>query len=113
MYKAVKKTKDILRYMEALSLLPTAPTVYWEENTSHIYVVETKIVSPRTKHIDTPICFLQEKLTMFSLLQNMRILVSCQKICAPNHVDVQLTVVVINGLMDSYSIQLVIQNSTN
>ena len=61
MYKAVKKTKVIRIYMEALVLHTGAPTVHWEDNTSCIFVVEAKIVTPRIKHIDIPVYFLQEK----------------------------------------------------
>ena len=59
MYKDVKITKVIWRYMEDLALHTGAPTVYWEDNTSCIYVVEAKIVTPRVKHIDITVCFLQ------------------------------------------------------
>ena len=59
MYKAVNETKVIQRYMEALALYTGAPTVHWEDNTSCISFVEAKIVTPRVKHIDIPICFLQ------------------------------------------------------
>ena len=83
--------------MEALSLHTGAPTVHWEYNTSFISVVEAKVVTPRVKHIDIPVCFLQENFKIVSLLQNMRSLVSFRKICAPNHVQVQLSVGVING----------------
>ena len=34
----------------------------WEDNTDCIYFFEAKIVTPRVKHIDIPVCFLQEKL---------------------------------------------------
>ena len=61
MYKAVKKTKVIRRYMEYLSLHTGAPIVHWEDNTNCISVVEAKIVTPRVKHIDIPVCFLQEQ----------------------------------------------------
>ena len=60
MYKAVNKTKAFLRYMEALALHTGAPTVHWKDNTICISVVEAKIVTPRVKHFDVPICFLQE-----------------------------------------------------
>ena len=46
MYKAVKKTKVIRRYMEALAFYTGAPTVHLEGNTSFISVVEDKIVTP-------------------------------------------------------------------
>ena len=46
--------------MEALSLHTGATTLHWEENTSCIYFVESKIVTPRVKHIDIPVYFLQE-----------------------------------------------------
>ena len=61
MYKAVKKNKVIRRYMEALALYTGAPTVHWEYNTICIYFVEAKIFTPRVKHIDIPVCFLQEQ----------------------------------------------------
>ena len=82
--------------MESLALHTVAPTVHWEDNTSYIYVVEAKIVAPRVKQIDIHVCFLQENLTIISLFQNMRSLVSCQQICAPNHVQVELSVGVLN-----------------
>ena len=61
MYKVFKKTEVICRYMEALALYTGAPTVHWEYNTSCIYVVEAKIVTPRVKHIYIPVCFLQKQ----------------------------------------------------
>ena len=61
MYKSVKKTKFIQRCMEALALYTGAPTVHWEDNIGCISVVEAKIVTPRFKHIDIPVCFLLEK----------------------------------------------------
>ena len=61
MYIAVNKTKVIRRYMEYLALQTGAPRVNWEDNTSCISVVEAKIVTPRVKHIDIPVCFLQQQ----------------------------------------------------
>ena len=61
MYKAVKKTKFIRRYMEALALYTVSTTVHWEYNTSCISVVEAKRVTPRVKHVDITVCFLQEQ----------------------------------------------------
>ena len=61
MYKAVKKTKVIRRYMEALAPHTGAHTVHWEDNTSCISVVEAKIVTPRVKNTDINVYFLQEK----------------------------------------------------
>ena len=55
-YKAVKKTKVIRRYMEALSLHIGAPTVHWEDSTSYIYFFEANKVTPRVKRIDIPVC---------------------------------------------------------
>ena len=55
MKKAVKKTKVVRRYMEALALHTGAHTVHWEDNTSCISVIEDKIVTPRVKHIDIPV----------------------------------------------------------
>ena len=62
MYVKISKEKKVIRgYMEAISLHTGAPTVNWEDNTSCIYVVETKRVTPRIKHIDIPVFFLQEQ----------------------------------------------------
>ena len=63
MYKSVKKTKVIRRYMEDLALHTGSSTVHREDKTSCIYVIEAKIVTPRVKHIDIPVCFLQEQFT--------------------------------------------------
>ena len=60
MQNAVNKTKVIRRYMEALALHTGAPTILWEDNTSCISVVEARIVTPRIKQIEIPICFIQE-----------------------------------------------------
>ena len=57
--------------------------------------------------------FYKNNFKMVSLFQNMIILVSCRQICAPNHVQVQLSVGVLNGLLDSDYIQPVIQNTIN
>ena len=45
--------------MEDLEIYTGAPTVHWEDNTSFIYVVDAKLVTPRVKKIDIPVCFLQ------------------------------------------------------
>ena len=47
--------------MEALTLHTGTPTAHWEDNTSCISIFEAKRVTPRVKHIDIPICFLQDK----------------------------------------------------
>ena len=46
--------------MEALALHTGELTAHWEDNTSCIYFFEAKIVTPRVKHIDIPVCFIQE-----------------------------------------------------
>ena len=89
MYKSVRKTKVIRRYMEALEIHTGVPTVYCEDNASFIYVVEAQRVTPRVKHIDIPVCFLQEQFDNGPFFQNMRNLVSCRHMCVPNHVKVQ------------------------
>ena len=61
MYKAGNKNKFIRRYMEELALHTGASTVHWEDNTSCIYVVGAKIVTPRVKHIGIPVYFLQDQ----------------------------------------------------
>ena len=50
---------------------------------------------------------------MVSLLQNMRSIVSCRYICAPNHVWFQPSFKVINIWLDSDSIQIDIHNTIN
>ena len=47
--------------MEALALDTGAHIVHFEDNTSSIYVVEAKTVTPRVKHIDIPVCFLLDQ----------------------------------------------------
>ena len=44
--------------------------------------------------------FYKKKLTMFFLFQKMISLVVCQPICAPNHVQVQLSARVLHGLLN-------------
>ena len=41
--------------MESPALHNGEPTVHWEDNTSCIYFVEAKKVTPRDKHIDIPV----------------------------------------------------------
>ena len=62
---------------------------------------------------DIPVCFIQEKLTIIVFLPTMISIVSCRQICASNHVQVQLSMGVINGLMGSFSTQPVIHNNIN
>ena len=47
--------------MEALVLHTCASTSHWEYNTSCIYVVEAKLVTPIVKHIYIPVCFLPDQ----------------------------------------------------
>ena len=61
MYKSINKIKIIRRFVEALVFHTVAHIVYWEDSTSFISVVEAKIVTPKVKHIDIPIFFLQEQ----------------------------------------------------
>ena len=61
MHKAIKNTTEIWRYMETLALHTSEQSVHLEEKNSCIYVVEVKRVTPRVKHIDIFICFLQEQ----------------------------------------------------
>ena len=76
--------------MEYLAPHNGAPTVHWEYNTSCISVVEYKIFTPRVNHIGIPILFLQ------FVFENGILIVSCRKICEPKHVQVQLSVGLIN-----------------
>ena len=50
---------------------------------------------------------------MVFLFQNMRILLLCCQICTPNHVQVKLSVGLLNWWLGSYSIQPLIQNTIN
>ena len=52
MYKSVKKTKEIWFCMGALEPHTGSPTLNWEDNTSCIYFIEGKIVTPRVKQIN-------------------------------------------------------------
>ena len=47
--------------MEALELDTGSPTVHWEYTKSCIYFVYSKRVTPKIKHIDITVCFLQEQ----------------------------------------------------
>ena len=60
LYKAINKTKEIMQYMEALALHTGAQKLYLEENTSCIYVVEAKRVTPRIIRINITVCFILE-----------------------------------------------------
>ena len=51
---------SIQRYMEDLALHTGAPTVHRHDNTGCTSVVEAKIVTPRFKHIEIPVCFILE-----------------------------------------------------
>ena len=60
-----------------------------------------------------PSVFYQNNLTMVSFFQNIKSPFSCRKICAKNHVQILSSAVVLNGLLDSYFIRLVRQNTIN
>ena len=47
--------------MEALALHTGVHIVNWEDNPIFISVVEDKIVNSGFKHIDIPVCFLQDQ----------------------------------------------------
>ena len=47
--------------MEALSLHTGTTSVHWEDNTIYFSVVEAKIVTPRVKHNDITVYFLQDR----------------------------------------------------
>ena len=108
-----KKTKTNRIYMEALSLHNGATIVHWEDNKSFVSVVQSKIFTPRFKHIDIPVYFILENFDNGILFQNMRSLVSSRQICAPNHDQVQLSAVVLNWRLGSYYIQPVIHDTIN
>ena len=78
--------------MEAISLHTDAPKLHWEDNKSFISIIEAKMFTTIVKHIEIPVYFLQEQFCNGLFILKMRSLVSCQKICAPNHGQVQLSV---------------------
>ena len=84
--------------METLALHTGAPTINWEENTSCISVFKAKRVTPLVlKNWTFLSIFYNNNLTMVYLFQNMRSLVSCRQIFAPNHVQIQSSSRVLNG----------------
>ena len=50
-----------LNKQKALEFHTDAPTVHCEDRTSCISVVQAKMVTPRVKNIDIPVCFLLEQ----------------------------------------------------
>ena len=97
--------------MESLVLHTGAPTVHWEDNKILFMLLGMKWL-----HLESNILILQSVLfknnfKMVFLLQNIRSLVSCKHVCVPNHVRVQLSVGVLNGLLGSGSTHPVILNT--
>ena len=72
MYKSVKKSNAIQRYLELLEIHTGAMAVHFKDIKSCIYVVEAKKVTLRVKHIDITVCFLQEKNWKWSLCSKIR-----------------------------------------
>ena len=83
--------------MEYLALHTGAPKVNWEDDTSCIYVAEAKDLILDFNTLTFLSAFYKKNLTMVSLFQHMGRLVQCRKICAPNYMQVQLSVGVLNG----------------
>ena len=75
--------------MKDLSLQTGAHTVHWGENTSCIFIVEAKRVTPIVTHIDIPVYFIQDQFDNGLFFQNTRSTVSFRKICVTNHVQFQ------------------------
>ena len=61
-----------------------------------IYVVEDERVTPVVLKMDIPVCFTQNKIENDVFLPTMISIMSCIQICAPIHVQVQLSVGVLN-----------------
>ena len=61
LYESVNNTKYFQYHMESLFLHTVSPTVHWEDNTSFISLVKSNIVTPIIKHINIPVCFLQDQ----------------------------------------------------
>ena len=99
--------------MEALALHTGTPTVHREDNTSCISIVEAKNLLLELNTLKFLYFFYKKMLTMVYLFQKMRSIVSCRQICAPNRVQVQLSVGVLNGWRDSDYIPKLIQKKIN
>ena len=83
--------------MEYLSLRTGATTVHWEENTSFIFMLFNLIeLLLELNTFRLLYVFYKKILIMVFLLQNMISIVLCVNICAPNHVQVKLSVIVLN-----------------
>ena len=65
MYRAINKTKAIWIYTEVFKIHTGSPTVHWEDSTKCIYVVKAIRVTPKVKHINIVVCFLQEQYEIF------------------------------------------------
>ena len=63
MYNDVNTSKAVQCYMEALEINSGAPASHWEDNKICIYIFEAKRVTPRVKHIDITVFFIQEQRT--------------------------------------------------
>ena len=59
--KDANNTKYVRCYMESLDLHIGEPNIHWEDNNSVISVVGSNIVTPMAKHINVPVCFIQEQ----------------------------------------------------
>ena len=75
--------------MKYIALHTGAPTVHWEDNKIWISVVEATIVTPRGKHIDILVCFLQEQFDNALFLTKYEKSSVIQVDIAPNHVQVK------------------------
>ena len=113
MHRSFNKASDFRRYMESLALHTGAPTVHWESKTYIFLLFKLKTLLLYLNTLTFLSILYMNNLTMVFLLQNMRSLVSCHNICAPNHIQVQLSTGVLNGWLGSDSIQPVIYNNIN
>ena len=82
MYKAIKKTKVIKRYTEALSLYTGTPAVIGRITQVVSLLLKLKELLLELKILIFPSFFYKKVLTMVSFFQNMKSPVSCRKICA-------------------------------
>ena len=89
--------------MEDLAIYTGVPTVHWEDIKKYVsLMLKLKGLLLELNTFIFLSVFYKSNLTMISLFQNMRSPVSCRQICAPNHVQFQLSVGLLNGLSIEY-----------
>ena len=99
--------------MEALAINTGAPTVHLEDITTLYTLLNLKGLLLGSNIFIFLSTLYNNNLTMVCLFPNMRILVSLCQLCAPNHVQVQLSVILINWRLGLYCIHTLKHNKNN